>query len=47
MPVQKRYWQQHELWDGTYTVGDWLDLIEKIPEFEQDFISLLKGFNFR
>ena len=23
-------WQQHELWDGTYTFKDWLDIIEII-----------------
>lgn len=23
-------WQQHELWDGTYTFNDWLDAIEMI-----------------
>ena len=24
------YWKQHELWDGTYTFSDWLDIIELI-----------------
>nr|DAW16995.1 MAG TPA: hypothetical protein [Caudoviricetes sp.] len=23
-------WQQHELWDGTYTIDDWLDAVEMI-----------------
>jgi hypothetical protein len=23
-------WKQHELWDGTYTFNDWLDVIEII-----------------
>ena len=23
-------WQQHELWDGTYTFNDWLDAVEMI-----------------
>ena len=23
-------WEQHELWDGTYTFDDWLDAIEMI-----------------
>lgn len=23
-------WQQHELWDGTYTFDDWLDAVEMI-----------------
>lgn len=24
------YWKQHELWDGTYTFDDFLDIIEVI-----------------
>lgn len=23
-------WKQHELWDGTYTFNDWLDIVEVI-----------------
>lgn len=23
-------WQQHELWDGTYTFDDWCDAVEMI-----------------
>lgn len=23
-------WKQHELWDGTYTFDDWLDIVEII-----------------
>lgn len=23
-------WQQHELWDGTYTLDDWLDCLEML-----------------
>ncbi len=24
------YWKQHELWDGTYTLDDLLDIVEMI-----------------
>ena len=24
------YWKQHELWDGTYTLDDLLDIVELI-----------------
>lgn len=27
-PVIAGRWQQHELWDGTYTLSDWMDCIE-------------------
>jgi len=27
-PVIAERWQQHELWDGTYTFGDLLDMHE-------------------
>jgi hypothetical protein len=27
-PVIAGYWRQHELWDGTYTYADWLDIME-------------------
>lgn len=29
-PVLKKYWKQHELWDGTYTITDLLDIYEAI-----------------
>ena len=28
MPVTLGYWRQHELWDGTYTLDDLLDIAE-------------------
>ena len=28
MPVIAGLWKQHELWDGTYTFDDLLDIIE-------------------
>ena len=28
IPVASGMWRQHELWDGTYTFDDMLDLIE-------------------
>ena len=30
LPVALGYWQQHELWDGTYTLDDLLDITELI-----------------
>lgn len=28
IPVTAGLWQQHELWDGTYTLNDLLDILE-------------------
>lgn len=30
LPVMAGMWKQHELWDGTYTLDDLLDIIELI-----------------
>ena len=30
LPVSFGLWRQHELWDGTYTIGDLLDAVELI-----------------
>lgn len=30
LPVITGKWQQHELWDGTYTFTDWADIVEII-----------------
>ena len=30
LPVAAGHWQQHELWDGTYTLDDLLDAAELI-----------------
>ena len=30
MPVAAGMWRQHELWDGTYTLDDLLDIVEMI-----------------
>ena len=30
MPVAAGFWKQHELWDGTYTLDDLLDITEMI-----------------
>ena len=30
LPVAAGFWQQHELWDGTYTLDDLLDVVELI-----------------
>ena len=29
-PVMEHLWKQHELWDGTYTLDDLLDVTEMI-----------------
>ena len=30
LPVAEGFWRQHELWDGTYTLDDLLDIAEMI-----------------
>ena len=30
LPVSAGLWRQHELWDGTYTLDDLLDMVELI-----------------
>ena len=30
LPVSAGMWRQHELWDGTYTLDDLLDIVELI-----------------
>ena len=30
LPVAVGHWRQHELWDGTYTLDDLLDIVELI-----------------
>ena len=30
LPVMAGYWKQHEMWDGTYTIDDLLDIVEVI-----------------
>ena len=30
LPVAAGHWRQHELWDGTYTLDDLLDITEMI-----------------
>ncbi len=30
LPVAAGFWCQHELWDGTYTLDDLLDILELI-----------------
>ena len=30
LPVAAGMWKQHELWDGTYTLDDLLDIVELI-----------------
>ena len=28
LPVAAGYWRQHEMWDGTYTLDDLMDIVE-------------------
>jgi hypothetical protein len=30
LPVAAGHWRQHELWDGTYTLDDLLDIVEML-----------------
>ena len=30
LPVSEGMWRQHELWDGTYTLDDLMDIVELI-----------------
>ena len=30
LPVAAGFWKQHELWDGTYTLDDLLDIAELV-----------------
>ena len=30
LPVAAGFWQQHEMWDGTYTLDDLMDIVELI-----------------
>ena len=30
LPVAAGFWKQHEIWDGTYTLDDLMDIVELI-----------------
>ena len=30
LPVAAGFWKQHEMWDGTYTLDDLMDIVEMI-----------------
>ena len=30
LPVMAGYWRQHEMWNGTYTLDDLMDIVELI-----------------
>ena len=36
LPVSAGLWRQHELWDGTYTLGDLLDALELLALREEN-----------
>jgi len=29
-PIIAKQWKQHELWDGTYTIDDFFDIVEAL-----------------
>lgn len=46
LPVAAGLWQQHELWDGTYTLNDLLDILEVLQvrqENEKRSMEAMKG----
>lgn len=49
LPVRLKYWKHHELWDGTYTLDDLLDIAEIIAidqenrYREEEYQESLKG----
>ena len=46
LPVAAGFWQQHELWDGTYTLNDLLDILEVLQvrqENEKRSMEAMKG----
>lgn len=42
-PVVKKLWKQHELWDGTYTITDLLDINEALGVFEANKAFILES----
>ncbi len=44
LPVAAGMWQQHELWDGTYTLDDLLDIVELIRvKHENEWRAMNRG----
>ena len=45
LPVTAGLWQQHELWDGTYTLDDLLDAVEVIRVRRENEQRALEAMN--
>ena len=45
LPVTAGMWQQHELWDGTYTLDDLLDAVEVIRVRRENERRALEAMN--
>lgn len=36
VPIARGFWKQQELWDGTYTLGDFMDIMELIAVMDEN-----------
>ena len=45
LPVAAGYWRQHELWDGTYTLDDLLDITEMIRVMRENEYRSTEAMN--
>ena len=45
LPVAAGHWRQHELWDGTYTLDDLLDIVELIRVRRENEFRALSANN--
>lgn len=43
VPVVRKLWKQHELWDGTYTITDLLDINEAMGMWESNKAFILES----
>ena len=45
LPVAAGHWKQHELWDGTYTLDDLLDITEMIRVMRENEYRSMEAMN--
>ena len=45
LPVAAGHWKQHELWDGTYTLDDLLDITEMIRVMRENEYRSTEAMN--
>ena len=45
LPVSAGMWKQHELWDGTYTLDDLLDIAELIRVKHENEYRAMEAMN--